>query len=241
MDKCHPQPAAGKISGGLCLVFPAFNEQENLKPAVDEAKAVLERFADDYEIIIVDDGSTDQTGNIAEQLGKENPRIKTVKHPQNLGYGAALSSGFKTAKLKWIMFSDADRQFNLEELAKFVPHISPGRMVIGYREQRNDPFIRRVYGQIYTYTANLLFGLGVRDLNCAFKVFERTMVEGVTFQSPGAIINSELLLVAKKKGIEFIQIPVSHLPRKIGKQTGGSLKVMTRAVGELLNLYFHRP
>ena len=120
----------------VTVIIPAYNEAAGVANVIRQAREQV------GEVAVVDDGSTDQTGNIAEQLGKENPRIKTVKHPQNLGYGAALSSGFKTAKLKWIMFSDADRQFNLEELAKFVPHISPGRMVIILSFLCNvDPFV----------------------------------------------------------------------------------------------------
>ena len=232
--------SAGKISGGLSMVLPAYNEGKNIQAVVDEAKPILDKIADRWEIIIVDDGSTDGTGAISQKLAQDNSRIKLVSHSNNQGYGSALASGFKAATMRWIFFTDADRQFRIAEIERLIPGLGSSKMVIGFREQRGDRLHRRVYGTAFTGVVNLLFGLSVKDVNCAFKIFDRSVIEGERMISRGALINAELLSIAKSKGIKPVQVPVSHFPRQAGAQTGGSLKVILRAAGELVRLFFHR-
>ena len=236
-----PTLTAQKVSGGVSVVIPAFNEQENIRSAVVDLKQAFGNVADQFEIIVVDDGSTDHTGEIVEELAKDDPRVHLVRHPRNVGYGGTLVSGFKAAKLRYIFFTDADRQFNPSEIARLIPHLRESRMVIGFREQRHDPLHRKIYGNLFSSLVNLLFGLKVKDMNCAFKIFERSIIEGEEFLSKGALINAELIAIAMHKGISPIQVAVSHFPRKSGSQTGGSIRVILKAVGELLRLYFQRP
>jgi len=240
MANNHQKQVFTKIEGGLSIVLPAYNERENIEPMVQEAKAAGERFADSYEIIIVDDGSVDKTAEIAEELAKRDRHIKLVRHSKNLGYGSALADGFKAAKLRWIFFTDSDRQFQISELEKLIPRISESKMVIGFREKRADQIHRRVYTRVFNCLVNFLFGLKVKDVNAAFKLFAREIIEGRNFISPGALINAELLFIARVKGIDPVQVPVSHFPRKAGRQTGGSLKVLARASRELVRLYSQR-
>jgi len=241
MKDNHPNQSLQKIAGGVSVVLPALNEQDNIQDAVLDAKAALARFAEHYEIIIVDDGSTDRTAEIAEQMARNDPGIRLVRHEKNLGYGAALAHGFKAARLAWIFFTDADRQFRMAEIEKLVPFLAESKMVVGFREKRQDPLLRKIYGAVFSRLVNFLFGLAGKDTNCAFKIFERSIIAGYEFQSPGALVNAELLALAKSKGIEPVQVPVSHFPRRAGSQTGGSLRVVVRAARELCHLYFHRP
>ena len=222
------------------MVLPAYNEEKNIQAVVDEARPVLEKIADRWEIIIVDDGSTDGTGAISQKLAQDDSRIKLVSHSNNQGYGSAVASGFKAAAMRWIFFTDADRQFRIAEIERLIPGLEQSKMVTGFREQRGDQLHRRVYGAAFTGLVNLLFGLSVKDVNCAFKIFERGVIEGGQMISRGALINAELLSIAKSKGIEPVQVPVSHFPRQAGAQTGGSLKVILKAAGELVRLFFHR-
>jgi len=221
--------------------MPAFNEQDNLADAIGEAKAALERLAEQYEIIIVDDGSTDRTAEVAEHAAGNDPFIRLIRHGENIGYGSALADGFKAARLDWIFFTDADRQFRVSEMEKLIPFLARSKMVIGHRAKRRDPLQRRIYGAVFTRLVNFLFGLEVKDTNCAFKIFARSIIQGYEFQSRGALVNAELLILAKSRGIKPVQVPVSHFPRPAGSQTGGSARVVIRAAREIYNLYFHRP
>ena len=232
---------SGKLQGGISLVIPCHNEAENLQPVIGEALQALERITNDFEIVIVDDGSTDLTPEIVKQLMKYEPRIKLQSHPKNLGYGSALRSGFEMAEKDYIFFTDADRQFKISEISELIPHLDQSPMVIGYRENRQDPLHRRIYGRLFSFLIRLGFGIQARDVNCAFKIFDRKILEGEKLISPGALINAELLSLAKAKGIEPIQVPVSHFPRKTGRPSGGSVRVILRAVRESVRLYFHRP
>jgi len=241
MKDNHPDSAEGKVSGGISAVMPARDEQENVESAVGEVKSVLSRLADRFEVIVVDDGSKDRTGEMVQRLASEDPRVRLVRHETSRGYGAALASGLYAAQMRYIFFTDADRQFLVAELEKLTVHLAQSRMVVGFRAQRQDPWLRRVYGRLFTMKVNLLFGLNARDVNCAFKVFERSIIEDHRFMSKGALINAELLAVAKSKGVEPIQVAVSHFPRKAGQQTGGSARVILRAMKELVKLYLHRP
>jgi glycosyltransferase involved in cell wall biosynthesis len=241
MPDNSPGVTAQKISGGVSVVIPAFNEQENIRSAIGDLKQAVGNAADQFEIIVVDDGSTDSTGEIVEELARHDPSVRLVRHTQNVGYGGALVSGFKAAKLRYIFFTDADRQFDPTEISRLIPYLRESRMVIGYRESRHDPLHRKIYGNFFTRLANLLFRLQVKDMNCAFKIFERSIIEGEEFLSKGALINAELIAIAMHKGIEPVQVAVSHFPRKSGSQTGGSIRVILKAAGELLRLYFQRP
>jgi len=236
----NSQKTKSQLEGGISLVLPCHNEAENIQAVIGEAMQALPKIIDDFEIIVIDDGSTDKTQEIVEQLIKYEPRLKLKIHPKNLGYGSALRSGFQAAEKRWFFLTDADRQFQISELTKFIPYLNQSRMVIGYRESRKDPIHRRIYGRVFSSLIRVLFKVKARDTNCAFKVFDRKIIEDEKLISPGALISAELLMIAKKKGIEPIEVPVSHFPRRAGKQSGGSVKVILRAGFELLKLYFHR-
>ncbi len=220
----------------ISAVLPAHNEAKNLEAVVEQCLNVLAEHCTAFEIVIVDDGSSDGTADLADRLAGSNQRVKAVHHPTNRGYGAALSSGFAAASLPLIFFTDSDGQFDIRELAELLPHLDRTDMVIGYREYRQDPLHRRIYGAIFSAAVRGLFSVQARDVNCAFKVFRKSLLDEVELVSPGALINAELLALAKSRGIDSTEVSVTHLPRVFGTQSGGSPRVIFKAVAELIAL-----
>jgi glycosyltransferase involved in cell wall biosynthesis len=227
-----------KVDEPISCIIPAYNELQNLEATVNSCQDTLERLFEEFEVIIVDDGSRDGTEELADRMAASDPRIHVVHHEKNMGYGAALKSGFATARKPLIFFTDADGQFNPQELEKFIPHLAENDMVVGFRSNRADALHRRIYGKLFSALIRIIFGINVRDINCAFKIFRRSILDDVKLTSPGALINTELLIIAKQKGIIPLELPVSHYPRRHGRQTGGSIKVILRAGRELLSLIY---
>ena len=237
MTKTFPCLEFGNMN--LSVFFPAYNEEANLKATVNKAQRVLNELNLEYEIIIVDDGSRDNTGEIAEQLSKQDKRVRAIHHPQNRGYGGAIKSGLYAARYDWIAFTDADGQYNFSEITNFLNLTDRADLIIGYRKKRADSPIRKINAQLFNWEMFFLFGLKAKDVDCGFKLIKKKVVDTIgPLQSEGAMIEAELLIRAKKAGFKFIQIPVTHLPRKVGKQTGADLKVIFKgAVVEPLKLW----
>lgn len=222
----------------ISLVLPAYNEAENIEPMVAEAVPALEGNAEDYEIVVVDDGSADDTAAVTKRVAEQNPRVRLVQHPVNKGFGAAVFSGFTNATKEWIFYTDADRQFVLGELEKFVPYMNEVDLIAGYRAPRRDPFLRVLYGKGWSTLCTLLFGYTVRDVDCGFKLFRREIIEELAPQiaSRGATFSIEWLVRAKRAGYRFVELPVTHRPRAAGSQTGANVNVVVRAFRELLRV-----
>lgn len=198
---------------------------------------VLRNCAQDYEIIIVNDGSTDSTGKIAQRLAAGDSHLRVVHHCRNRGYGAALISGFRAAEKELIFYTDGDCQFDTRELALLLPLIEESDVVSAYRLGRQDPLLRRIYSRLYGISVRLLFGLRVRDVNCAFKLYKKPVVAKLSLRSQGAAIDAEMLIKAQRAGAKVSQVGVQHYPRQKGKQTGGTFLVMWRALGEIVDLW----
>lgn len=220
----------------LSVFFPAFNEEPNILPTLKEALRVLPAVAEDYEVIVVDDGSRDRTKELALRFAESNPAVRVVSHPRNLGYGAALSTGFKESKMEWVFFTDADRQFDLDELRSAVSYCGEYDAVLGYRKKRADPLYRRALAGAWGLTVNLVLGVRLKDLDCAYKLIRREYLDNLVFTCSGATISAELAAKLKAKGCRWVEIPVSHYPRLAGKQTGARPGVVLRAARELFNL-----
>lgn len=222
----------------ISLVLPAYNEADNIEPLVAEAVPALETCADDYEVIVVDDGSSDDTAGITRHVMESNPRVRLVQHPVNQGFGAAVFSGFTNAVKDWIFYTDADRQFVLSELERFVPLMDQADLIAGYRAPRRDPFLRVFYGKGWSMLCTLLFGYTVRDVDCGFKLFRREIIQELAPQiaSRGATFSIEWLVRAKRAGYRFAELPVTHRPRLAGSQTGANIDVILRAFRELVRV-----
>ncbi|MAG32524.1 MAG: cell wall biosynthesis glycosyltransferase [Deltaproteobacteria bacterium] len=221
----------------LSLVFPAFNEAQNLPALLDSATGIGEALGLDFEIVIVDDGSRDRSADLIAGWCEKDVRVRAVHHAENQGYGAALRAGLREARGDLVFFSDADLQFDLGEIQHLLAHADDFEIVAGYRAPRRDPWLRRVIAAAWGGLVRLIFDLPVRDIDCAFKVFHREVLDAIPIESVGAFVNTEILVRARAAGCRIKQVPVSHQRRLSGRQSGAHPRVIVRALIELSQLY----
>jgi glycosyltransferase involved in cell wall biosynthesis len=244
----HPStrpPAAPARPGAVpsvSAVLPAYNEEAIIEQTVVDVAIVLRELVSDYEIIVVDDGSHDRTRDALMALAERYPELplRVVLHDQNQGYGAALASGFAAATKELIFMTDGDRQFDVSELARFLPALDAATdLVIGWRTARADPPLRLLNAQGWKLLVNGLFGYTAHDVDCAFKLFRRRVWQSLTVHARGATFSAELLVKARRLGFQVKELPVRHLPRTAGSATGARLHVIVRAFWELFQLWRH--
>lgn len=230
------EPAPSAVTE-LSVVLPAFNEQANVERVVRRCVAYLERRLPDYELLAVNDGSHDPTGRVLDRLAHELPAVRALHHASNLGYGAALRTGFAAATKRFVFYMDADGQFDIRDLDRLLPLATDeGHIVTGFRLERRDPLIRRLNGWLFGGLVRLLLGVRVRDLNCAFKLIPKRVLDAVTLDSTGALINAELYGRALRCGFGIKEVGVHHYPRSAGVPTGAKPSVILRAFVELVRL-----
>lgn len=246
-DVTDLRPAGRPRVPTLSFFFPAHNEAENIEALVTEALAALPALADEFEIIAVDDGSKDVTPRIADRLAAEHPQVRVVHHAVNLGYGAALRSGFRAARHELVCFLDGDRQFRVEDLGRLLDRMSADDrpdVVVGYRLERADPPIRLAYARAYRLALRIFYGLPVRDPDCACKLFRRAALMGVRIESGGAFMSAELLIKLRGRGRQLVEVGVPHYPRTAGSASGANPKVVLRAIRDFwrlrLRMWFNR-
>jgi len=234
------RPEAPAPVARLSYFFPAHNEEANLAPLVDEALATLPSLADEFEVIIVDDGSRDATPRLADELAAAHPGlVRAVHHPTNRGYGAALRSGFGAARHDLVAFTDGDRQFRVADLGRLTARLAQADapdVVAGYRIRRADPFVRTVYARLYRLANRVFFGLRVRDVDCACKLFRRASLDGLRVESGGAFFSAELLIKLRASGRRVAEVGVPHYERTAGSPTGARPSVVLRAVKDFWSL-----
>lgn len=229
------RPAIKPLS--ISAFFPCYNEEANVENTTMAALKTLRRVADDFEVIIVDDGSKDRTGQIADRLATQYPEVRAVHNRPNLGYGGALQRGFREATKPWVFYTDGDGQFDFEEIETVLPLLAQYDIVSAYRLNRRDPWIRKVNALGWTSLVNLVFGLWLRDIDCAFKIFPRVLFDEIEMRSHSALIDAEVLARAKRLGYSIGQIGVHHYPRAAGAQTGADPRVILQAFKELFRLH----
>ena len=219
----------------LSCFFPAFNEEENVAAVLEEALAILPRFADEFEVIVVDDGSSDRTGDVVRDAARGDERIRLVTHEENRGYGEALRSGLNAANGDAVFFTDADRQFHLDDIARLLDAYGSSPFVVGYRLKRNDPRPRLFVARVYHATLKAVFGLRVRDVDCAFKLLDRAALDPIRpdLASRSAFISPELLIRAQMAGGSIAEVGVPHYPRAAGRPKGATPKVIARTIKEI--------
>jgi glycosyltransferase involved in cell wall biosynthesis len=218
----------------ISAVMPAFNEEANLEQSVGRMARALETNARGFEIIVVDDGSQDGSAAVLERLKGAHPSLRVIRHPVNRGYGAALRSGFGAARFAWIFLMDADNQFDPAEVELLVARAGDADIVAGYRKHRRDPLLRQLNAWAFFTLVRLLFGRLVRDVNCAFRLTRRDVLSRMALHSEGALINTEMLVLARQLHARIVEVPVHHYPRTAGKQTGANVAVVLKAFRELL-------
>lgn len=225
----------------LSVFLPAYNEEQNIEATIKNVLGALKTNFKVWELIIVDDGSTDKTGNIADKYSKKEPRIRVIHHKPNKGYGPSLISGLYGCKYKWISFIDSDGQFDFSEITKLTTtqEKTKADMVIGYYIDRQVSLMRKVNTKSWQLLVNLLFGLNVRDIDCGFKLISKKVVEKIDKleSKRGAFISSEFLIKAKKANFKIVEVGVHHYPRKQGQGTGANLDVIVQSFIDLFKLW----
>jgi glycosyltransferase involved in cell wall biosynthesis len=227
----------GPKTDSLSVFFPFWNEQENVLRTYESADRILRSMGVDYEVILVNDGSKDRTGEIADSIAASDPRVKVVHHKTNGGYGAALQSGFHAATKRLVFFTDGDGQFDLNELPPLLPLIKHYDIIACYRIDRREGLMRKLNAFCWTTLVCTLFRMRIRDIDCAFKLFKREIFDKMELKSTGALISTEILARAIRKGYTVKQVGVHHFPRVAGAPTGAKLSVIFRAFRELFRLY----
>jgi glycosyltransferase involved in cell wall biosynthesis len=217
--------------------MPAYNEEANIAEAIRRASATGERLCTEYEVVVVDDGSTDTTAAIVEKAAALDPRIVLVRHPRNRGYGEAVRTALRAARMDLVFMTDADLQFDLEEIEGFLPWMERVDVVAGYRLHRRDPLTRRLAAKTWNYLVRALFYVPVRDIDCAFKLFRRSVFEELDLESVGNMINTELMVKLGRSGSGVVELAVAHYPRRAGKANGVTVRVVATALYELTSMY----
>ena len=234
----NTSPAMPLTTRGISVVLPAHNEEAVLAETLEKCMATLGEIAPDYEIIVVDDGSSDRTGAIAEEYAATNPHIRVVHNRPQRGYGGALIAGFNAMTRPLAFFMDADGQFDIRDLALLLPLRKQGhRAVLGYRLHRQDSPLRKVNAWGWKLLVSTLFDLHVRDVDCAFKLYDTSLVRAVDVTAEGAMVNTEMLVKLTRMGVPFVEVPVRHYPRVHGQASGANLRVIVHAFGELFRLH----
>ncbi len=232
-------PAPERVAR-LSYFFPAHNEEANLEGLVEEALDVLPTLAETFEIIAVNDGSRDRTAAIADELTARHPGVvRAVHHPTNLGYGAALRSGFGAARYDLVAFTDGDRQFRVEDIGRLTARLAQADApdaVVGFRIKRADPIIRTIYAKAYRLANRIFFGLKVTDVDCACKLIRREALEGLRVESDGAFFSAEMLIKLRAAGRDVVEVGVPHYARTAGSPTGAKPQVILRAVRDFWRL-----
>ncbi len=222
----------------ISAVLPAFNEEAVIAETVQRTgDAIAALGITDFEILVIDDGSSDATAARAESAAVPGRRVRVVSHPRNRGYGAALRTGFDAAACEAVFHMDSDGQFDPTEISRLLALYAPDKVVSGYRIRRNDTFLRRAYHSAFFGLVRFMFGPTVRDVNCAFKLFPRAVGQGL--HSEGALVCTEMLVRARRSGYHLMNVGVHHYPRTTGRATGANVSVVVRAFRELWQLRTH--
>lgn len=201
----------------LTCFFPCYNDAFSIARLVADANAVASAFTDDYEIIVIDDGSTDHSRDVLRDLTETYPHLQLVFHEQNRGYGGALKSGFSNATKEWVFYTDGDGQYDVWELRELLKKINDNVDVInGYKIARSDAWYRKVIGKVYLEWMRLWFGFGIRDVDCDFRLIRRVVLEKISLEHNSGVICVELIKKLERVGAQFVEIPVHHYARQHG-------------------------
>lgn len=220
----------------LSVFFPAYYDEKNIGKVVIKAIEVLDELKlKDYEVIIIEDGSPDKTGEVADELASKYEKVRVIHHEKNIGYGATLRDGFYSAKMDYVFYTDGDNQFDLEELKKFVALIPYSDIVVGYRKTKQYSLYRKFTSLCYNYLLRLLFDIRYWDIDCAFKLFKTELFRRIKIDSIDAFIDAEIMLKAKLLGYKSTELGVLHLPRVDGISTGARPSVIFRTIKEVFS------
>jgi glycosyltransferase involved in cell wall biosynthesis len=223
----------------LSIFFPMYNERDNIAATLDRALQVIPTLGcTDYEILVVDDGSKDGSAEVVRGFMRRDPRVRLVQHPKNLGYGAALRTGFTSASSDLVFYTDSDLPMDLSEIARALPHADEADLVIGYRIQRFDTPRRALYSRVYNTLMRILFGVRVRDVNFSFKLVHRRVLERIRLSAETVFIDGQLLAEARRIGARIVELPIDYQPRRVGSSSFNSLRAAFSTLSEMLRYRF---
>ncbi len=217
----------------ISVFFPAYYDQDNIGKVTEAAVKVLEEIGSDYEVIIIEDGSPDRTGEVADELAQKFPRVKVIHHPVNMGYGATLKDGFISAAKELVFYTDGDNQFDMSDLKKFYDLARYTDIVAGFRIEKQYSPYRKFTSFVYNLILRALFDIPDRDVDCAFKLFPRKLFDQITVESKDAFIDAEIMIKARNLGYSITAIGVHHYPRLDGVSTGARPSVILRTISEI--------
>ena len=221
----------------ISAFFPAYNDSATIASLVITTHLSLSRICRDYEVIVINDGSRDHTLEVLRELERHYPWLRIVDHGTNRGYGAALRTGFSSARKEWIFYTDGDAQYDVRELVKLTQQVGPGVDIInGYKIERHDPYYRTLIGRLYNYLVKLLFGLKIRDTDCDFRLIRRSVFDRVRLEASSGVICVEMIRRFQDAGCTFREVPVHHFFRAFGKSQFFNFRRLWRTLIELLRL-----
>jgi len=219
----------------LSIVIPAYNEEPNIAEAIRHVSQVAHDLELEHEIIPVNDGSRDRTGEVIREVSQTVPHVKLVEHHPNRGYGGALRAGFDAATKEVIAFIAADNQYDFAQVKSMLGKLAPDVVLVsGWRANDEDNFLRRLNRFGWNTLIRILFGYLLKDIDCGFKIFRREILQRVHLESSGAMIDTELLAQLRGRGYKVDEVPVKHLPRTAGSPTGANPRVVLRAFRDLI-------
>jgi len=222
----------------ISVFLPTFNEEDSISSTVENAVKVLKSLGLEWEVLVINDGSRDNTEEVVKKLEIKYPGVRLLNHEVNKGYGHALKTGFASAKYPWVAFVDSDGQFDFAEIKKMLEKTDEADVILGYRLNRADPFQRRIFTWGWKMLAMVLLGLNVKDYSCGFKLIKKKVIEDISpIESEEKVTQIEMLIKAKKKGYKFAEVGVHHYPRTAGVPTGANLNVVLKSFSDMLKLW----
>lgn len=234
----HPEVSPDRRAPSISVFFPAYNDEGSIALMVNKALALLPQFTSDYEVIVVNDGSSDGTARVLDELARSTPNVRVIHHPKNRGYGGALRTGFLNATKDLVFYTDGDAQYDVNELATLVPLLSGDIDVVnGYKLKRSDSKRRIILGATYKLLARILFGLPIHDVDCDFRLMRRTAIQGIDLVSTSGVVCTEMVYKLHHVGCRFTETAVHHYPRLHGSSQFFTLRRVAKTAFDFFSLW----
>jgi glycosyltransferase involved in cell wall biosynthesis len=231
-------PASARPAG-LSVFFPAYNDSGTIASMVIRAVQAASELTPDYEVIVVNDGSSDATAAVADELARTYPQVRVIHHPKNRGYGGALQTGIRSATKELIFYTDGDAQYDPGELSLLWSHLTPeADLANGYKISRSDPLHRIVIGRLYHHIVSLMFGLKMRDVDCDFRLMRRSMFEVINLEKTSGVICLEMMKKVQDAGFRIVEVPVHHFHRAFGQSQFFNFRRIFKTGVDVMRLWF---